>query len=315
MPGVRERCPVADTDAFGSLEQPTVDKNPLSTRIHEVPGPRHGVGSPQEAGASDSGHWTLVATWPFLKNESGAGRAPSLPVELRTEGIGMNATTASEHGVAFPNTGIRVFILDDHELVRRGLQDLLESEGFVVVGMSGSAAEAARRIPALQPDVAILDARLPDGTGIEVCRDVHSVDETINCLILTSYDDEQALRGAVLAGASGYVLKEIGGSDLIGALRRAARGESLFDADLKARIIQGLAEPKRVDPRVASLTRQERRVLELVGEGLTNRQIGERMLLAEKTVKNYVSSLLAKLGFERRTQAAVHMAQHSSPDQ
>ncbi len=203
-----------------------------------------------------------------------------------------------------------MFILDDHELVRRGLQDLLESEGFVVVGMSGSAAEAARRIPALRPDVAILDARLPDGTGIEVCRDVHSVDATINCLILTSYDDEQALRGAVLAGASGYVLKEIGGSDLIGALRRAAKGESLFDADLKARIVQGLAEPERVDPRIAVLTRQERRVLEFIGEGLTNRQIGEHMLLAEKTVKNYVSSLLAKLGFERRTQAAVHMAQH-----
>jgi len=222
----------------------------------------------------------------------------------------MNASAASEHGAGLPNTGIRVFILDDHELVRRGLQDLLESEGFVVVGMSGSAAEATRRIPALRPDVAILDARLPDGTGIEVCRDVHSVDETINCLILTSYDDEHALRGAVLAGASGYVLKEIGGSDLIGALHRTARGESLFDADLKARIVQGLAEPERVDPRVASLTRQERRVLELVGEGLTNRQIGERMLLAEKTVKNYVSSLLAKLGFERRTQAAVHIAQH-----
>jgi DNA-binding NarL/FixJ family response regulator len=222
----------------------------------------------------------------------------------------MYASTPSEHGVEPSNDGIRVFILDDHELVRRGLQDLLESEGFVVVGMSGSAAEAARRIPALHPDVAILDARLPDGTGIEVCRDVHSVDETINCLILTSYDDEQALRGAVLAGASGYVLKEIGGSDLIGALRRAARGESLFDGDLKARIVQGLAEPEHVDPRIASLTRQERRVLELVGEGLTNRQIGERMLLAEKTVKNYVSSLLAKLGFERRTQAAVHVAQH-----
>jgi two-component system response regulator DevR len=222
----------------------------------------------------------------------------------------MNAATASQKWVEPSDGGIRVFILDDHELVRRGLQDLLESEGFTVVGMSGSAAEAARRIPALRPDVAILDARLPDGTGIEVCRDVHSVDETINCLILTSYDDEQALRGAVLAGASGYVLKEIGGSDLIGALRRAARGESLFDADLKARIVQGLAEPEYVDPRVASLTRQERRVLELVGEGLTNRQIGERMLLAEKTVKNYVSSLLAKLGFERRTQAAVHVAQH-----
>jgi DNA-binding NarL/FixJ family response regulator len=226
------------------------------------------------------------------------------------EGITMNASAASEHGVGLSNDGIRVFILDDHELVRRGLEDLLESEGFVVVGMSGSAAEAARRIPALRPDVAILDARLPDGTGIEVCRDVHSVDETINCLILTSYDDEQALRGAVLAGAAGYVLKEIAGSDLIGALRRAARGESLFDAELKARIVQGLAEPERVDPRIAVLTNQERRVLEFIGEGLTNRQIGERMLLAEKTVKNYVSSLLAKLGFERRTQAAVHVAQH-----
>ncbi|WP_374113220.1 response regulator [Pseudarthrobacter sulfonivorans] len=222
----------------------------------------------------------------------------------------MNASTAPEPGVEPSNDGIRVFILDDHELVRRGLEDLLESEGFVVVGMSGSAAEAARRIPALRPDVAILDARLPDGTGIEVCRDVHSVDDTINCLILTSYDDEQALRGAVLAGAAGYVLKEIGGSDLIGALRRAARGESLFDAELKARIVQGLAEPEQVDPRIAVLTNQERRVLEFIGEGLTNRQIGERMLLAEKTVKNYVSSLLAKLGFERRTQAAVHVAQH-----
>ena len=222
----------------------------------------------------------------------------------------MNASTAPEHAVEVSNDGIRVFILDDHELVRRGLEDLLESEGFVVVGMSGSAAEAARRIPALRPDVAILDARLPDGTGIEVCRDVHSVDATINCLILTSYDDEQALRGAVLAGASGYVLKEIGGSDLIGALRRAANGESLFDAELKARIVQGLAEPEHVDPSIAVLTRQERRVLEFIGEGLTNRQIGERMLLAEKTVKNYVSSLLAKLGFERRTHAAVHMAQH-----
>jgi DNA-binding NarL/FixJ family response regulator len=226
------------------------------------------------------------------------------------EGITMNASTASDQGVDLSNDGIRVFILDDHELVRRGLEDLLESEGFVVVGMSGSAAEAARRIPALRPDVAILDARLPDGTGIEVCRDVHSVDETINCLILTSYDDEQALRGAVLAGAAGDVLKEIGGSDLIGALRRAAKGESLFDAELKARIVQGLAEPERVDPRLAVLTNQERRVLELIGEGLTNRQIGERMVLAEKTVKNYVSSLLAKLGFERRTQAAVHVAQH-----
>jgi len=227
----------------------------------------------------------------------------------------MSASTASEQGADSTGGGIRVFILDDHELVRRGLQDLLEIEGFVVLGMSGSAAEATRRIPALRPDVAILDARLPDGTGIEVCRDVHSIDDTISCLILTSYDDEQALRGAVLAGASGYVLKEIGGSDLVGAVRRAANGESLFDAELKARIVQGLAEPERVDPWIEVLTRQERRVLELIGEGLTNRQIGEQMLLAEKTVKNYVSSLLAKLGFERRTQAAVHAAQHREKPQ
>lgn len=209
---------------------------------------------------------------------------------------------------------IRVFILDDHELVRRGLQELLESEGFEVVGMSGSAEEATRRIPALHPDVAVLDARLPDGTGIEVCRDVRSVDPRLNCLILTSYDDEQALRGAVLAGAAGYILKEIGGTDLLGALRRAARGESLFDETVKARIIKGLTEPKRLDPRVASLTPQERRVLEYVGQGMTNRQIGEEMLLAEKTVKNYVSSLLAKLGFERRTQAAVFMAHAPGED-
>ncbi len=204
---------------------------------------------------------------------------------------------------------IRVYILDDHELVRRGLQEILEGEGFEVVGMSGSAEEAARRIPALHPDVAVLDARLPDGTGIEVCRDVRSVDPSLNCLILTSYDDEQALRGAVLAGAAGYVLKEIGGTDLLGALRRAANGESLFDAAVKARIVQGLTEPPRMDPRVASLTPQERRVLELVGKGMTNRQIGVQMALAEKTVKNYVSSMLAKLGFERRTQAAVYMVQ------
>lgn len=207
----------------------------------------------------------------------------------------------------------RVFILDDHELVRRGLQNLLEDEGFVVVGASGSAAEAVRLIPALHPDVSVLDARLPDGTGIEVCRDVRSIDETLNCLILTSYDDGQALRGAVLAGARGYVLKEIRSLDLLGALHRAARGESLFDAALKARVVGGISQPEPVDPRVAALTPQERRVLDLVCEGLTNRQIGQRMALAEKTVKNYVSSLLAKLGFERRTQAAVHMAHEPPP--
>lgn len=203
---------------------------------------------------------------------------------------------------------LRVFILDDHELVRRGLQELLEGEGFVVVGSSGSAVEATRRIPALHPDVCVLDARLPDGTGIEVCRDVRSVDPSLNCIILTSFDDDQALRGAVLAGASGYVLKEIGGTDLVGALRKAAAGESLFDDGVAAGLIESLVEPEEIDPRVAALTPQERRVLELVGGGLTNRQIAAEMFLAEKTVKNYVSSLLAKLGFERRTQAAVFIA-------
>jgi DNA-binding NarL/FixJ family response regulator len=219
-----------------------------------------------------------------------------------------NAAVPDASKASQPEPLIRVFILDDHELVRRGLQELLEGEGFEVVGSSGSAEEAARRIPALRPDVSVLDARLPDGTGIEVCREVRSVDPGLNCLILTSYDDEQALRGAVLAGAAGYVLKEIGGIDLLGALRRAARGESLFDAGLKARIIEGLMEPKPLDRRVSALTPQEMRVLQLVGEGMTNRQIGEALDLAEKTVKNYVSSMLAKLGFERRTQAAVYFA-------
>lgn len=209
-----------------------------------------------------------------------------------------------------PQTGgapkdLRVFILDDHELVRRGLQELLEGEGFLVVGSSGSAVEATRRIPALHPDVCVLDARLPDGTGIEVCRDVRSVDPALNCIILTSFDDEQALRGAVLAGARGYVLKEIGGTDLIGALRRAAAGESLFAEDIAAGIVGSMVKEDDVDPRTTNLTPQERKVLEFVGEGLTNRQIAAEMFLAEKTVKNYVSSLLAKLGFERRTQAAV----------
>lgn len=233
---------------------------------------------------------------------------PDLGVEAGqklTEELSMNEQSPAQAGPS----PIRVFILDDHELVRLGLQELLEGQGFTVVGSSGTAAEATRLIPALRPDVSVLDARLPDGTGIEVCRDVRSVDPTLRCLILTSYDDEQALRGAVLAGASGYVLKEIGGTDLLTAIKLAASGESLFDAALKRRIIAGLAEPAPLDPRVASLTAQERRVLALIGQGMTNRQIGGELFLAEKTVKNYVSSLLAKLGFERRTQAAVYITE------
>ncbi|ACL40046.1 two component transcriptional regulator, LuxR family [Pseudarthrobacter chlorophenolicus A6] len=211
---------------------------------------------------------------------------------------------------ANPQEPLRVFILDDHELVRQGLKDLLEGEGFVVVGESGSAAEATRRIPALRPDISILDGRLPDGTGIEVCRDVRSLDPRLNCLILTSYDDEQAIRGAVLAGAAGYILKQIKSDDLLAGIRKAATGASLFEPGVRERIVSGLTRTP-TDPRMEGLSAQEKKVLALVGQGLTNRQIGDELFLAEKTVKNYVSSILAKLGFERRTQAAVFVTRNS----
>ena len=201
---------------------------------------------------------------------------------------------------------IRVYLLDDHEVVRRGLRDLLESEGdIVVVGESGTAAEAAARIPALRPHVAVLDARLPDGSGIDVCRDVRSVDPTIKAMILTSYDDDEALFAAIMAGAAGYVLKQITGNDLLNGVRRVAGGESLLDPSLVARVLDRVRSGPETHPELAGLTEQERRILALIAEGLTNRQIGERMFLAEKTVKNYVSSILSKLGLERRTQAAV----------
>jgi DNA-binding NarL/FixJ family response regulator len=201
---------------------------------------------------------------------------------------------------------IRVFLLDDHEVVRQGLRALLESGGDIqVVGESGLAMEAAARIPALRPDVAVLDARLPDGSGIEVCRTVRAVDPTIKALILTSYDDDEALFAAIMAGAAGYVLKEIGGQDLIGAVRTVAAGNSLIDPSLTARVLERVRNGPATAPELADLTEQELKLLSLIAEGLTNRQIGERMFLAEKTVKNYVSSILAKLGLERRTQAAV----------
>jgi two-component system, NarL family, response regulator DevR len=201
---------------------------------------------------------------------------------------------------------IRVFLLDDHEVVRRGLRDLLETEPDIeVVGDSGSAQEAARRIPALRPDVAIFDARLPDGSGIDVCRDVRSEFPEIRGLILTSYEDDEALFAAIMAGADGYLLKQIHGTDLVDAVRRVASGQSLLDPQITRRVLErirhGVEEPKELK----ALTPQERKILEHLAEGLTNRQIAERMLLAEKTVKNHVSSLLSKLGLERRTQAAV----------
>jgi DNA-binding NarL/FixJ family response regulator len=204
---------------------------------------------------------------------------------------------------------IRVFLLDDHEVVRRGLRELLELEDDIeVVGESGSAAEAVRRIPALRPDVAVLDGRLPDGSGIDVCRDIRSIDPSINALILTSYDDDAALFAAIMAGAAGYVLKDIRGNDLLDGIRRVAAGQSLLDPAVTARVLERLRTGPAQDPRLAGLTDQERRILDHISEGMTNRQIGEAMFLAEKTVKNYVSSLLAKLGMERRTQAAVFAA-------
>ncbi len=205
------------------------------------------------------------------------------------------------------NTGvIRVFLLDDHEVVRRGLRDLLQADGDIeVVGESGSAAEATRRIPALRPDVAVLDGRLPDGSGIDVCRDVRSVDPEIKGLILTSYEDDEALFAAIMAGASGYVLKQIKGTDLVDAVRRVAAGQSLLDPAVTQRVLERIRNPKHEPDQLKSLTDQERKILGYVADGLTNRQIAAQMFLAEKTVKNYVSSLLAKLGLERRTQAAV----------
>ena len=201
---------------------------------------------------------------------------------------------------------IRVYLLDDHEVVRQGLKALLESAGGIeVVGESGSAVEATSRIPACKPHVAVLDARLPDGSGIEVCRSVRSVDDSIQALILTSYDDDEALFAAIMAGAAGYVLKEIRGSDLVDGIRRVAAGQSLIDPALTAKVLERVRKGPSVAPELAELTDQERKLLGLIAEGLTNRQIGEQMFLAEKTVKNYVSSILAKLGLERRTQAAV----------
>src|SRR3954451_6193035 len=201
---------------------------------------------------------------------------------------------------------IRVFLLDDHEVVRRGLIDLLQAAGDIeVVGESGSAQEATRRIPALRPDVAILDARLPDGNGVDVCREVRSVDSTIKGLILTSYEDDEALFASIMAGAAGYVLKQIRGTDLIDAVRRVAAGQSLLDPAVTARVLERIRRGPDQPDELKGLTEQERKILALVAEGLTNREIAGRMFLSEKTIKNYVSSLLAKLGMERRTQAAV----------
>ncbi len=208
-----------------------------------------------------------------------------------------------------PMSGIRVFLLDDHEVVRRGLRELLEAEGDLeVVGEAGTADEALARIPPTKPDVAVLDVRLPDGDGVEVCRDIRSSHPEVNCVMLTSFSDDDALFQAIMAGAAGYLLKQIKGNDLVDAVRRVAAGQSLLDPAVTARVLERLRTGPETDERLGQLTEQERRILDLIAEGLTNRQIAERVHLAEKTVKNYVSNLLAKLGMERRTQAAVYAA-------
>src|SRR5450432_2124709 len=204
---------------------------------------------------------------------------------------------------------ITVFLLDDHEVVRRGVRDLLEAEPDIeVVGEAGTAASALARIPALRPDVAVLDVRLPDGDGVSVCRDIRSTMPEVACLMLTSFGDDEALFDALMAGAAGYVLKQIRGTDLVGAVRAVASGQSLLDPEAASRVMRRMRDQAtRSDP-LSGLTGQERRILELIGEGLTNRQIGAKMFLAEKTIKNYVSALFAKLGMERRTQAAAYAA-------
>ena len=207
-------------------------------------------------------------------------------------------------------TKVRVFLLDDHEVVRRGLKELLESDGSIeVVGEAANVAQANARIPAVRPDVAILDARLPDGSGIEVCRQVRSADPSIRAIILTSFDDDDALFAAIMAGAAGYILKQVSGDDLVAAVHKVADGAALLDPQVTEKVMTRLRQGDQNEPaELKSLSPQERRILDLVAEGLTNRQIGEELFLAEKTVKNYMSSILSKLGLERRTQAAVFVS-------
>lgn len=210
---------------------------------------------------------------------------------------------------------IGVFLVDDHEIVRRGVGDLIRSQPDLdVIGEAGTVRQAAGRIEATRPDVALLDVRLPDGSGIDLCRDIRSRVSDVKCLILTAYDDDTAVSAAVMAGASGYVLKDVGGTRLIDAIRAVAAGRSLLDPRLIQRASAQIRErADNDDPRLGSLGLRERQILRLIADGLTNRQIGEKLGIAEKTVKNYVSSMLSKLGLERRTQAAVFQLEHADP--
>ncbi len=210
-----------------------------------------------------------------------------------------------------PGEQITVYLLDDHEAVRRGLRELLESTGDVTVaGESGSAQEAARRIPALRPDVAILDARLPDGSGIDVCREVRSSEPHTKVVMLTSCDDDESLFAAIMAGAAGYVLKQVDGRDLVDTVRRVAAGQAMLDPAVTAQVLERVRNGPPMDPDLDGLTPQELRILQLIGEGRTNREIAAATFLAEKTVKNYVSIMLSKLGLSSRTQAAILSVRH-----
>jgi DNA-binding NarL/FixJ family response regulator len=204
---------------------------------------------------------------------------------------------------------VGIFLVDDHEVVRQGVRAVIEAaDGMHVVGEAGTIEQALQRIQAVRPDVAVLDVRMPDGSGVELCRDIRTSFPDIACLMLTSYSDDEALFEAIMAGAAGYVLKQVRGSELLEAIQRVARGEQLLDPALTGRVLERLRNPVLPDIRLESLTDQERKVLALIAEGMTNRQIGETLHLAEKTVKNYVSNLLSKLGMDRRTEAAVFAA-------
>jgi two-component system, NarL family, response regulator DevR len=227
-------------------------------------------------------------------------------------GVAEPAPTAMMRSVS---DRITVFLLDDHEIVRRGLRDLLEAEGDIaVVGEASTQDEAVRRVPALDPDVAVLDVRLQDGDGVSACREIRSSHPRTACLILTSFSDDEALFEAIMAGAAGYVLKQIRTNDLVDAVRRVASGQNLLDPAVTARVLERLRRGPEQDERIARLSPQEREVLTLLAEGLTNRQIAERLYLAEKTIKNYVTSVLAKMGMARRTEAAVYAARHLKTD-
>ncbi|WP_030546874.1 response regulator transcription factor [Streptomyces albus] len=215
----------------------------------------------------------------------------------------------AENDRATGDTPVKVFLLDDHEVVRRGVHDLLEAEpDLTVIGEAATVEQALVRVPALRPDVAVLDVRLPDGNGVSLCRELRSRMPDLACLMLTSFDDEEALLDAIMAGAAGYVLKQISGTDLVSAVRTVASGQSMLDASATTRLMARLRSDEEKEPEpdaLPGLTAREREILTLIGEGLTNRQIGQRLYLAEKTVKNHISRLLAKLGVERRVQAAI----------